>query len=174
MEELVMPTNVSTKPTTTITLFKDDMGRIYHCDGRCPNGNYQLTLTKFCNNKYILTEYTWIESYKNLMSYDIIEIDENDLITYDKDLYNDEEDYTYDEDDDEDEDDDDDGKSPADIHIRNLIDMCIISKNDEAKKQQIKTILNNCRDEYDMSRKLHDVWTGDKSIERFIFQYLNK
>lgn len=168
-----MSTNVSTKPTTTITLFQDDMGRIYHCDGRCPNGNYQLTLAKFCNNKYILTEYTWIES--NLMSYDTIEIDENDLITlydydndYYKDLYNDEEDYTYDEDD------DDDGKSPADIHIRNLIDMCIIFKNDEIKKQQIKTILNNCKDEYDMSRKLHDVWTGDKSIERFIFQYLNK
>jgi hypothetical protein len=165
-----MSTNVSTKPTT-ITLFQDNMGLIYHCDGRCPNGNYQLTLTKFCNNKYILTEYTCIESYQNLMSYDIIEIDENDLIMlydYDKDLYNDEEDYTYDEDD------NDDGKSPADIHIRNLIDMCIISKNDEVKKQQIKTILNNCKDEYDMSRKLHDVWTGDKSIERFIFQCLNK
>lgn len=62
-------------------------------------------------------------------------------------------------------------KSPIDEHIDNLIDMCIIRKEDKEKQEDIRSILNHCKSEYEMSRKLHDVWTGDKTIDRFIQQY---
>lgn len=62
-------------------------------------------------------------------------------------------------------------KTPIDVHIDNLIEMCIISRRSKSKQQSVRRILEHCKDEYEMSRKLHDVWCGNKTIEQFIAQY---
>ena len=62
-------------------------------------------------------------------------------------------------------------KTPAQEHIDNLVQMCIIKSYEKEKKDQVEAILNACKSEYEMSRKLHDVWTENKSIEQFIAQY---
>ena len=61
--------------------------------------------------------------------------------------------------------------TPEQEHINNLIDMCLVRKNDTETISTITRILKNCKNEYEMSRKLHDVWTGNKTIDTFIQQY---
>lgn len=61
--------------------------------------------------------------------------------------------------------------TPAQEHVKNLTQMCIIESNDKTKQDQVEAILNACKSEYEMSRKLHDVWTGNKTIDTFIQQY---
>lgn len=41
----------------------------------------------------------------------------------------------------------------------------------DSTKDKVEHILMACRDEFEMSRKLHDVWCGDKTIQQFIEQY---
>lgn len=62
-------------------------------------------------------------------------------------------------------------KTPIEVHLENLVQLGILRGNSTKKKEAIESILKGCKDEYEMSRKLHDLWTGNKTVEQFIAQY---
>lgn len=62
-------------------------------------------------------------------------------------------------------------KTPIEVHLENLQQMCILRKNATKQRAAVERILKGCKDEYEMSRKLHDLWTGKKTVEEFIAQY---
>lgn len=62
-------------------------------------------------------------------------------------------------------------KTPIEVHLDNLKQLGILRSNATKQKEAIEDILNNCKDEYEMSRKLHDLWVGNKTVEQFIAQY---
>lgn len=61
--------------------------------------------------------------------------------------------------------------TPTEEHLDNLVQLGILRSNATKQKEAIEDILNNCKDEYEMSRKLHDLWVGNKTVEQFIAQY---
>ena len=62
-------------------------------------------------------------------------------------------------------------KTPIEVHLDNLKQLGILRRNATKQKEAIEDILKNCKDEYEMSRKLHDLWVGNKTVEQFIAQY---
>ena len=62
-------------------------------------------------------------------------------------------------------------KTPIEVHLDNLVQLGIVRSNATRQKEAIESILKNCKNEYEMSRKLHDLWTGKKTVEEFIAQY---
>jgi hypothetical protein len=62
-------------------------------------------------------------------------------------------------------------KTPTEVHLDNLKQLGILRSNATKQREAIEGILKNCKDEYEMSRKLHDLWVGNKTIEQFIAQY---
>jgi transcriptional regulatory protein LevR len=62
-------------------------------------------------------------------------------------------------------------KTPIEVHLENLVQLGILRRNSVKRKNAIEDILKGCKDEYEMSRKLHDLWTGNKTVEQFISQY---
>ena len=62
-------------------------------------------------------------------------------------------------------------KTPIEIHLDNLKQLGILHRSATKQRAAIERILKRCKDEYEMSRKLHDLWTGKKTVEEFIAQY---
>lgn len=60
---------------------------------------------------------------------------------------------------------------PTNIHIDNLIQLGIIRGNATKTQRVISSILLSCKDEYEMSRRLHDLWTGEYTVDKFIEKY---
>ena len=61
--------------------------------------------------------------------------------------------------------------TPIEVHLNNLKELGILRGNATRQKEVIESILKDCKDEYEMSRKLHDLWVGNKTVEQFINQY---
>lgn len=71
----------------------------------------------------------------------------------------------------------DDKDPPIDVHIEHLQELGILRPNATKQEEAIRKILENCKtadgkyDEFKMSRLLHDLWTGNKTIKQFIDKY---
>lgn len=64
-------------------------------------------------------------------------------------------------------------RTPIEINMENLVQLGIVKSNAIKQKRAIKNILKNCESEFEMSRKLHDLWVGNKTVDQFIAQYGN-
>lgn len=49
-----------------------------------------------------------------------------------------------------------------------LQDHCLLAPNHKKKEQKVRTMLMSCTNEYHMTRLLHDVFRGDKSLNQLL------
>lgn len=55
--------------------------------------------------------------------------------------------------------------------IELLEDFCVLPKRAYRQRREVEDILMNCKDEFEMQRKIRDVIVGNKTIKEFINQY---
>ena len=58
-----------------------------------------------------------------------------------------------------------------DSYIEILTDMGYLNRRTPKREKLIRDILDRCKDEYEMSRKLHDLYVGDLTIDEFVERY---
>lgn len=56
-------------------------------------------------------------------------------------------------------------------YITILTDMGYLNRRTPKREKLIRDILGRCKDEYEMSRKLHDLYVGDLTIDEFVERY---
>lgn len=59
----------------------------------------------------------------------------------------------------------------VDYYIEILQDMCILTKRATRKERVVRDILSACADEYEMSRKLHDLYVDNITLDGFMDKY---
>ena len=59
----------------------------------------------------------------------------------------------------------------VEYYINILNEMCYLTKRTTRKTRAVRNILLGCKDEYEMSRKLHSLYVSDDTIDDFIEQY---
>lgn len=62
-------------------------------------------------------------------------------------------------------------KERIDGYITILTEMGYLDRRTPKREKLIRDILDRCKDEFEMSRKLHDLYTGDLTMDEFIERY---
>ena len=62
-------------------------------------------------------------------------------------------------------------KDQINEYIEILTDMGYLNRHTTKREKFVRDILSRCKDEYEMSRKLHDVYVGDLTIDQFVERY---